>query len=436
MKRFLKHKTKLGVAGLFVGALLVVALPAIAARLQVPPPGVGMVCVSGTTFNLRATDMRMIAPDGNSIYMWGFTDDAGPAQAPGPTLCVNQGDTVTVNLTNDLPVDVSIVFPGQSGVLANGAPAQPQYAAGTLTSLANAAAANGGTMSYSFVAAEPGTYLYESGSNPAMQIDMGLYGALVVRPSLGANYAYNDASTQFDPQREYLLVLHELDPILHDAVDDAVNGDTPVDPNTVYDARAYHPRYYTINGRPFPDDLAPNDAAWLPDQPYGAVVAVEPYDATTNPLPALLRFANAGQVGHPFHPHGNHHRIIAQDGRVLIGPGGEDYSYEKYTLLVNPGQTYDAQFQWYDVEGWNALTNEVPVTVPGLQNQVFEGSWYSGSPYLGQLGDLPVGTTINNECGEYYFMWHSHNGQEMVNWNDGGGGMITWLRVDPPGGCP
>ncbi len=37
-------------------------------------------------------------------------------QYPGPTLIVNQGDTVKIVLNNTLPVPVSIVFPGQQGV--------------------------------------------------------------------------------------------------------------------------------------------------------------------------------------------------------------------------------------------------------------------------------------------------------------------------------
>ena len=48
-------------------------------------------------------------------------------QHPGPVLCVNEGDTVTVILNNTLPRAVSIMFPGQENVLANGAPAQPQF---------------------------------------------------------------------------------------------------------------------------------------------------------------------------------------------------------------------------------------------------------------------------------------------------------------------
>ena len=52
---------------------------------------------------------------------------AGTFQHPGPVLCVTEGDTVTVVLHNTLnDDDVSIVFPGQKNVKADGAPVQPQ----------------------------------------------------------------------------------------------------------------------------------------------------------------------------------------------------------------------------------------------------------------------------------------------------------------------
>ena len=103
-----------------------------------------------------------------------------PFQHPSPVLCVNEGDTVTIVLHNTLPEDVSIIFPGQENVLANGEPSQPQFdGGGDLTSLAPVAAANGGSMTYSFVASKPGTYLYESGTDPTVkQVNMGLFGAL------------------------------------------------------------------------------------------------------------------------------------------------------------------------------------------------------------------------------------------------------------------
>ncbi len=118
-------------------------------------------------------------------------------------------------LHNELPEDTSIVFPGQVDVMANGAPSEPQFYGATLTSLANVASAAGGSVTYSFVASSPGTYLYQSGTNPGVQVNMGLYGALVVRPALGANFAYNESATAFNPDAEILMLLSEIDPLLH-----------------------------------------------------------------------------------------------------------------------------------------------------------------------------------------------------------------------------
>ncbi len=117
------------------------------------------------------------------MYMWGYAQGGGAFQHPGPVLCVNQGDTVTVILNNNLPEKVSIMFPGQENVLANGVPAQPEVSGAALTSLTNVAAANGGSVTYSFVANHPGTYIYESGTNPQKQVRMGLFGTLIVRPT-------------------------------------------------------------------------------------------------------------------------------------------------------------------------------------------------------------------------------------------------------------
>ena len=68
-------------------------------------------------------------------------------QLPGPTLIVNQGDTVTVTLTNNLPRPRAIprsCFPGFTVTATGGVP-------GLLTQ----EAANGGTVTYTFAAASP-----------------------------------------------------------------------------------------------------------------------------------------------------------------------------------------------------------------------------------------------------------------------------------------
>jgi FtsP/CotA-like multicopper oxidase with cupredoxin domain len=394
------------------------------------PPGapkIGMVCTPGTvsgsthTFNLVTNTGYVNTPDGNSLFMWSYANHDAPDndhfQTPGPVLCATQGETVVVNLTNTLPEPTSIVFPGQDAqVTATGGAAGP---------ITTEAGASGGTVSYSFTAGSPGTYLYESGSDQAKQVEMGLYGALVVRPNAttcpvvaGTDCAYGPA-TRFDPTREYLLVLHELDPDLHHAVE--TSG--------TYDANALRNRYFTINGREFPDTIQDNGSALLPNQPYGALVRLQPNTAT-NTQPALIRMVNAGELNHPFHPHGNHTREIAQDGRAVAPT-------EHFGETIGSGQTLDYLIRWDDQDNWDPNSNQLPVAQPNYRNLTFKdgNTFYSGSPYLGYKGTLPTGTVQQNICGEWYFPWHSHALNEFSNFDEGFGGMATLLRVDPPGGC-
>ena len=76
--------------------------------------------ITGTTFNLTASPAHISTADGGSVLVWGYGVQGGVAQYPGPTLIEKQGDTITVNLTNNLPEVASIVFQGISGVTATG----------------------------------------------------------------------------------------------------------------------------------------------------------------------------------------------------------------------------------------------------------------------------------------------------------------------------
>jgi len=399
------------------------------------PPKTGVVCTSNatSTFTLTAQDGSVGTPDGNIIYMWSYSEGSNAFQLPGPVLCVKQGDNVTITLNNMLPEDVSMIFPGIENVKVNGQAAQPQFdGAGNLTSLTNVATkktgSRGGSVTYKFTATEPGTFLYESGTDPAKQVNMGLFGAIVVRPTLGANFAYNRADSIFNPAAEYVMIMSEVDPDLHQAVERGQN----------YDITKNHPRYWMINGRSFPDTIADNNAAWLPGQPYGSLVHMQTYNSSpTAPSnkPALVRYLNAGMLNHPFHPHGNHGRVIGRDGRALQGPVAEDLSYEKFLVLLGAGQTWDVTYQWTDVELWQPGSNPIPAaSFPQQQNLTYKdaATWYSGSPYLGVQDGLPVGVTSYNQCGEYYHVWHSHALNEAANYDTGFGGMFTLQRVDPP----
>jgi FtsP/CotA-like multicopper oxidase with cupredoxin domain len=424
-----------------------------------PATSEGVVCDDGGdsgVHNLDAGSGYIATPDGNSIFIWSYADSSGAFQLPGPTLCATEGDKVTVVLHNQLPEATSIVFSGQTGVQADGQLAQPQFTTAgdptaPITSLVQAAAP-GKAVTYEFTAGAPGTYLYASGSDVTKQRQMGLYGGLIIRPKIGAQYGNPLTSSKFKTQAEYLFLLSEIDPDLHLAVER----------NAAYDYTKARSRYFLINGRSMPDTLAPNNAAWLPSQPYGSTVHIQPYDVNRNPDPALIRYLNAGTGDYPFHPHGSSEKVITRDGAPVLNAAGQDASYEKYLLDVAPGQSLDATMIWaneYDPNGKTvsqggtcsdgaaaevgfcaALPSDIKL--PQLQDQIVgpgTETWFSENPYLGAPGGsgaIPSGVVQNNECGEYYHIAHSHALYQATNYGASFGGMMTLFRIDPPAGCP
>src|ERR1700741_4017040 len=105
-------KTQL-LLGLTVAVALFVAPSAFATT-----PG---ITTANFTFNLTAQDGYLNQPDGEAVYSWGYGCASGfsptflpkvtwaqppncpTMQVPAPTLIVNEGQTVTINLTNGLP---------------------------------------------------------------------------------------------------------------------------------------------------------------------------------------------------------------------------------------------------------------------------------------------------------------------------------------------
>ncbi len=410
----------------------------------------GIVCTKSptATFDLTAKDGRVQLPDANTAYMWGYSTgfdhstgdvrpgDEGAFQHPGPVLCVTEGDTVTIVLHNKLKYDdTSIVFPGQTNVTADGAPVQPQLSGSTVTSLAQTAGKDGGTVTYTFTAGRAGTFLYESGTNPQIQVKMGLFGALIVRPAGHPNWVYDRADSQFNPGSEYMVLLSEIDPYLNQRMEQIKTkrnaGQTPPAP---FNLASYHPRYWLINGRGFPDSIADNFAQWLPSQPYGALAEIQPKDAG-NPDPSVDRYLSVGSEDYPFHPHGNNAKVIGRDGYPLQTSDlvRADLSFDKFSIPAGPGQTWDALFDWTNQEQYNPDTNPVPTTDPQLQNLVV-GTFYSGTPYLGTRGPLPPGSSTQNECGEYYIIAHNHALYQITSWGVNMTGPITYTRVNPPNG--
>jgi FtsP/CotA-like multicopper oxidase with cupredoxin domain len=532
---------------IFIGRLLRGAVVA-GASLLAQWASAAVPGITGPSFDLTAVDGYISQPDGATIYSWGYGCNPGAAtapgfspsavagsncpamQLPGPTLIVNQGDTVTVKLTNNLPAaagSTSILFPGFTvastggnvGVLTQEA---PNATCGTACN----------TVTYSFVANTPGTHSYYSGTQGDLQVEMGLYGALVVLPKLtgtngslpvgysrGTNLpdtcvavgnkpstavtatvppslreddfrlataAYDNPATCYD--REYLFQFAEMDPRVHSQVQEQAGLTCTVATGCMQvDIEPYKAAYFLINGRSMPDDMDPNYAVQYPNQPYNGNPHMHPGELT------LLRIIGQGRMQHPFHEHGNHVRLLARDGNLLLSqtPGSTKLAGPLlFTTTTTPGMTLDAIYQWTakglnwdvyghhsgdgsgdtctaDANGFNTAVSTAknyyewcldhakpleskpfgnvgsggPVTLPD-PNIVVNGAWYGGSPYLGPeatgraVGSTPIppsGTVANSPTEEaaFGFMWHSHNEREITTNNIFPGGMMMLMLVDP-----
>src|SRR6266478_2431705 len=363
--------------------------------------------ITGTSFSLTAGAAYTTQPDGALIYTWGYGCTTLPPasaflpampgatcptmQLPGPTLIVNAGGSFTVTLTNNLPAaagNTSILFPGFA--VTTGVTGVP----GLLTR----EAAPGGTVTYTVTvpATAGGTHSYYSGTQGDLQVEMGLYGAIIVIPSAIpaacnggvhasnataqsisslahpgvleidfrlAHAAYNHAEACYD--REYLFQFSEMDPIIHRNAEEQVTArsacvagaagcslNVPTEP--------YHAVYFLINGRSMPDLMDTNYAPQYAHQPYNGNPHMHPGELV------LLRIIGQGRMQHPFHEHGNHVRILGRDGNLLLSATDPNSlaGPALFTTTTTPGMAMDGIYYWtgrglnWDAYGHNPASSD------------------------------------------------------------------------------
>ena len=137
-----------------------------------------------------STDDSTVPPIITSVPMWGYaTCDSGFGactipSAPGAQINAVAGDTLIVHVRNTLNVPVSLVIPGQVEA-SDGSPTMmgtvpDRVRSFTSEAVAGSIDAPGVETIYTFASLKAGTYLYQSGTFPSIEVPMGLYGALVV----------------------------------------------------------------------------------------------------------------------------------------------------------------------------------------------------------------------------------------------------------------
>src|SRR5437764_915989 len=369
----------------------------LATAAQAAAPGITGTGAPGT-FNVTAQPAYISQPDGQAVYSWGY----GCRTAPTTSNFVPASLSTTV--PGNIPVTPfcsTMQVPGPTLVVTEGQPVTVQ--------LTNNLPTSAGNTSILF----PGFNVTATG---------GVTGLLTQEAAPGGTVSYT--FTAGAP---------------------GCSLNVPTEP--------YRPGYFMINGRSMPDDMDTNYAAQYQHQPYNGNPHMHPGDLT------LLRIIGQGRWQHPFHEHGNHVRVLARDGNLIVaGTSGTAATQLAgpllFTTTTTPGQAMDGIFYWTgkglnwdayahhpgsssdplahlgctpDANGYNtgnptavnyyewcqdhnkpmqaAPFGDVggggPVTLPD-PNLFTNGAWYGGSPYLGpdatQRFAGPTGTTSTATC--------------------------------------
>lgn len=141
--------------------------------------------------DLEARETEWEIAPGRTVSAWGYQ-----GMVPGPTIVAHVGDTLVAHLVNNLPEPTVIHWHGLR-----------LPAAMDGTEAVQRLVQPGESFEYRFELPDAGTFWYHSHANETVQIERGLYGAIVV---LGAN------EPAFDADR--LLVLDDVKLDRHDLI--------------------------------------------------------------------------------------------------------------------------------------------------------------------------------------------------------------------------
>ena len=219
----------------------------------------------------------------------------------------------------------------------------------------------GRVFTYVYRPREPGTYMFHCHVEDVEHVHMGMTGLVFVRPlqdgqSIGGHtkFIYNDGdgSTGFD--REFAMFLSEVWAEAHWA-------DAHIQLPQWSDYRA---DFGLLNGRTYPDTIAPNAPINAAASVHSLAVATDSSGDLIAPAghPELqyqpqsslvtcvagetvaLRFANLGFREQAMTLAGIRMRVVGRDATPMKGRGGTDTSYETDTINIGPGESFDVVF--------------------------------------------------------------------------------------------
>ncbi len=211
-------------------------------------------------------------------------------------------------------------------------------------------------LTYVYRPRDAGTYMFHCHVEDVEHVHMGMTGLVFVRPAQNGNtsfypsgkYAYNDGNGSTGYDREFGMFLSEVWAEAH--WDDA-HIQLP-------DWTDYHADFALLNGRVYPDTLAPNgsidpfnpvrdaDGDLIPTpgyehlkyQPHSALVKCNAGERV------LLRFANLGFKEAAMTLTGIKMRVVGRDATPMRGRDGTDTIYSTDVVDMGAGESYDVIF--------------------------------------------------------------------------------------------
>jgi FtsP/CotA-like multicopper oxidase with cupredoxin domain len=213
-----------------LGALIAVGCIANAASAATISKSIGIAAVTKTM------------SDGASVTFWNFKDGSNAATLPGPQLEVGIGDTLNISFTAMAPGAMEMAYPGHT-IHMHGADVATAEDGVPETG----ASVNGDTYTFTPTSNMAGSMMYHCHVHTVKHLEMGLYGALVVRPKDAAGNFLNqltpNTATAYDYVQTYLF--STVDPAYHTATGDS----------TVF--ADYNPKYFMISGKEGKTTAAP-----------------------------------------------------------------------------------------------------------------------------------------------------------------------------------
>jgi FtsP/CotA-like multicopper oxidase with cupredoxin domain len=317
----------------------------------------------------------VLAPDGLTTYIFGFrnltntapgniTNQKYKAQHNAPLFWTNQytdaaQNEFRVKLTNlglELRPDLFDAHTLHWHGFRNVIPFYDGEPSGSV------AVPSGRDFTYVYRPRDPGTYMYHCHVEDVEHVHMGMTGLVFVRPLQDGSshggytkFMYNDGDGSTGYDREFAMFLSEVWAESHWA-------DAHIQLPEWSDYRA---DFSLLNGRVYPDTIAPN-------APINAAGSTHFLDVETDPTtgdlvhpqgrPELqyqphsslvrcnegdqvaLRFANLGFKEQAMSIAGIRMRVVGRDATHMRGRDGTDTSYETDTINIGPGESYDVVF--------------------------------------------------------------------------------------------